>query len=73
MNLIKNKKLLFVVIFVVIFVVFLIVLIINHLNTHNKKCIPKTTCASSGDCSDGSDGCKGKCTCPDNQACVNGK
>ena len=73
MKLTNNKKAILLVLFSV-FLMLGIIVLIKLLNTRkrDKNCIPKTTCTSSGDCSNGSDGCKGTCTCPDHQQCVNG-
>ena len=70
MTLTNNKKVILLLIFSV-FLILGIIVLIRLLNTRNKKCIPRKTCTGT-DCSNGSDGCKGKCTCPDPQKCVNG-
>ena len=60
----------FAVLFLVLFLVLGIIILIKHMN---KNCIPTTTCTGT-DCSIGSDGCGGACTCPNySNLCKNGK
>jgi hypothetical protein len=73
MTLTKNQKAILLLIFSVFLILGIIVLIkLLNMKKRDKKCIPITTCTGT-DCSNGSDGCKGTCTCPDSQKCVEGK
>ena len=51
-------------------IVFTILVLIKILH---KKCKPIKTCSTDGNCGDNSDGCTGKCTCPDKQTCNGNK
>ena len=73
MKLTNNQKAILLLIFSVFLILGIIVLIkLLNIKKRDKKCIPITTCIGT-DCSNGSDGCKGTCTCPDSKQCVEGK
>ena len=66
----SNTKTIIFILIVFALIVFTILVLIKILH---KKCKPITTCIENGNCGDGSDGCTGKCNCPDKQTCDGNK